>query len=275
MLKRAARLWALVGWVAGGSLIASQAVTPPAGASAQSETKPVVFDIVAIRPSDPNVRGDCYMKAQPGGQTFVGRCVPLSLLVKYAYKIIDNQIVGGPGWMNTDPFDFEAKTDRPATRAEFAALFQALLAERFKLQFHNETRTQSALVLTVEKGGSKMTPNDTTYEWDIPITSIPGSIPKFKGARCPMYYLSWWIGQREGRPVLDQTSLPGFWDFTLEFIPEGMGAPGRGPAGDLGPAMDGSPLSVALRKQLGLKLESAKAPVQIYVIDHVEKASAN
>lgn len=275
MSKRTTWVWMLLALIAAGSMNATQAVPSTATASPQQDTKPAVFDIVAIRPSDPTLRGDCYMKGQPGGQTFTGRCVPLSLIVKYAYKIIDSQIVGGPGWMNTELYDFEAKTDRPVTRAEVATLFQTLLADRFKLQFHNETRTLSALVLTVDKAAHKMKANDSSYEWDIPIMPMPGSIPKFKGTRCPMYYLSWWIAQRESRPVLDKTGLSGFWDFTLEFIPEGMGEGRRSANGDLGPAMDGSSLSTALRQQLGLKLESEKAPVEVYVIDHVEKASAN
>jgi uncharacterized protein (TIGR03435 family) len=271
MSARAALLCAVLASIAAGSMNASQAVASTAAVSAQRETKPAVFDVVAIRPSDPNVRGDCYMKGQPGGQTFVGRCFPLRQLIKYAYKIIDSQIIGAPGWIDTDSYDFEAKTDRPVTRAEVAALFQGLLADRFKLQFHNETRTLSALVLTVDKAGSKMTANDSSYEWDIPIMPIPGSIPKFKGTRCPMYYLTWWIAQRESRPVVDKTGLPGFWDFTLEFIPEGMG---RG-NGDLTTPVDGSSLTTALRQQLGLKLASEKAPVEVYLIDHVERASAN
>ncbi len=261
----AALVWTLLGWTAVASMNASQAITPP----------PATFEIVAIKPSDPTTRGDCYMKGQPGGQTFVGRCIPLRLIIKYAYKIIDSQIIGGPGWMDTELYDFEAKTDRPVTRSEVAVLFQTLLADRFKLQFHLETRTLSALVLTVDKAGPKMKPNDSSYEWDIPITSMPGSIPKFKGARCPMYYLSWWIAQRESRPVVDKTGLSGFWDFTLEFVPEGMGGERKGTGGDLAAPMDGSSLPTALRQQLGLKLESEKAPVEVYSIDHVEKPSAN
>jgi uncharacterized protein (TIGR03435 family) len=257
MAKRAVLLWVFLASIA--------------TAYAQPEAKAAVFEVVAIKPSDPNVRGDCYMKGQPGGQTFVGRCFPLRQLMKYAYKIIDSQIIGAPGWIDNDNYDFEAKTDRPVTRAEVAALFQGLLADRFKLQFHNETRTLSALVLTVDKAGSKMTANDSSYEWDIPIMPMPGSIPKFKGTRCPVYYLTWWIAQREGRPVVDKTGLPGFWDFTLEFVPEGMG---RG-NGDLTAPMDGSSLTTALRQQLGLKLESQKTPVEVYLIDHVERASAN
>ncbi len=267
----AAQASTLLTLIAALSATAAQSVTstPP------SPARPAVFDIVAIKPSDPSIRGDCYMKGQLGGQTFVGRCVPLRLIVKYAYKIIDSQITGGPGWMDTELYDFEAKTDRPVTRAEVAALFQGLLADRFQLQFHREARTMPALILTVDKSGSKMKPNETSYEWDIPITLIPGATPKFRGARCPMYYLSWWIAQQKNRPVLDKTNLPGFWDFTLQFTPDGMGEGRKGPNGDLDVPISGSALPTALREQLGLRLDSEKAPVDVYVIDHVERASAN
>ena len=237
-------------------------------------TTPATFEVAAIKPSDPAVRGDCYMKGQPGGQTFTGRCIPLRLIMMYAYKITDSQIASGPSWMDTELYDFEAKADRPVTRAEVASLFQGLIADRFKLQFHKETRTLPSLVLTVDKGGSKMTVNETTYEWEIPVTNIPGKIPKFKGTRCPTSYLAWWVGQRMDRPVLDKTELGGFWDFTLEFVPDALGVARKGPNGDI-PPMEGPSLTTALRDQLGLKLESVKGPVDVYVIDRVEKATAN
>jgi uncharacterized protein (TIGR03435 family) len=168
MPKRAALVWTLLAWRAVALMNASQATTTPPTASQASEAKPATFEIVAIKPSDPTVRGDCYMKGQPGGQTFVGRCIPLRLIIKYAYKIIDSQIIGGPGWMDTELYDFEAKTDRPVTRAEVAVLFQTLLADRFKLQFHRETPALSALVLTVDKAGPKMKPNDSSYGGTFP-----------------------------------------------------------------------------------------------------------
>ena len=83
-----------------------------------------------------------------------------------------------------------------------------------------------------------------------------------------MYYLSWWIGQSQNRPVVDKTGLDGFWDFTLEFVPDGM--KDRGADG-----LDGPSLSTALREQLGLKLEAEKTAVDVYVIDHVQKPDGN
>ena len=79
-----------------------------------------------------------------------------------------------------------------------------------------------ALVLTVDGAGNKMTPNTTDYEWEFPVQGVPGTIPKLKGTRYPMSYLSWYIGQMQNRPVVDRTGLNGFWDFTLEFVPDGM-----------------------------------------------------
>ncbi len=256
MAKRAVLVLAAIGW-----MNASQA--------------PPVFDVASIRPSDPAVMRDgCYMKGQPGGQTFVGRCIPMRLILKYAYKIIDSQIVGGPAWMDSELYDFEAKSERSVTRAEVAGMFQSLLADRFKLQFHRESRTLPSFVLTVDKSGQKMKANDSSYEWEIPVQGVPGPIPKIKGTRCPMSYLSWWIGQQENRPVVDQTALGGFWDFTMEYIPEGFTGR-RSPGGDAVSVPDGPNLVAALREQLGLKLEPQKGPVDVYVIDHAEKATNN
>jgi uncharacterized protein (TIGR03435 family) len=197
-------------------------------------------------------------------------------LITYSYKIIDSQLVGGPNWLDTELYDFDAKAEHPLTRAELAPMFQTMLADRFKLQFHRETRTMPALALTVEKAGTKMKANDGPNTWEIAITPAPAStMPKFKGTRCPVSYLSWWIAQRENRPVVDKTGLDGFWDFTLEFVPEGLGERRKGPSGDPMPPLDGPSLSTALREQLGLKLEPGKSPVDVYVIDHVEKATGN
>ncbi len=242
---------------------------------AQSDATAPVFDLVAIRPTDPSTpRNNCYMKGQPGGQTFTGRCVSLKVMIRYAYKIVDSQIAGAPEWAESALFDFEAKADRSVTRAEVGAMFQAMIVERFHLKFHREARTMAAFVLSVDKGGNKMTRNTSDYEWEIPITNVPGTAPTFKGTRCPLYYLSWWIGQAQNRPVVDKTGLDGFWDFRLEFVPDGM-RERRGPGGDAIAAPDGPSLSTALREQLGLKLEAEKTPVDVYVIDHVQKPDGN
>ena len=239
-------------------------------------TKPApTFDVASIHQTDPSAPPTpCFMRGQAGGQTYTGRCIALSVIIKRAYQIVDSQLSGGPDWLNTTLFDFDAKTDRPTTRADVEPLFQSFLADRFNLKMHTEQRTMQALVLTVDGAGNKMTPNTTDYEWEIPIQGAGGPIPKVKGIRCPMSYFSWYIGQRQNRPVVDHTGLKGFWDFTLEFVPDGM-SERRGPDGAILPPLDGPNIYTALREQLGLKMQSQKIPVDVYIIDHVEKPTAN
>jgi len=276
MAKSFVSLVAFLGLMAAALMSANQAGTSNTAAFSQ-ESNAAAFEVAAIKPSDPMARTNgCFMKGQPGGQTFIGRCITARLLITYSYKIIDSQLVGGPNWLDTELYDFDAKADHSLTRAELAPMFQTMLAERFKLQFHRETRTMPALVLTVDKTGVKMKPNNGPNDWVIAIMPAPGaSMPKFKGTRCPTSYLSWWIAQRENRPVLDKTALDGFWDFTLEFVPDGLEEGRKGPIGEPMPAMEVPALPSALREQLGLRLEPVKGPVDVYVIDHVEKATGN
>lgn len=246
------------------------------GLALAQTTKPTpTFEVASVKQTDPSTRPvNCFIKGQAGGQTFTGRCVSLALMIKRAYRIVDSQLLGGPDWLNTALFDFDAKTDRPTTRADVEPLFQAFLADRFQLKVHTETRTMQALVLSVDKPGNKMTPNTTDYEWEIPVQYIPGKIPTVKGVRCPMPYFSWWLGQMQNRPVVNHTGLDGFWDFKLEYVPDQlMGR--KGPNGEAMPAPDGPSIYTALREQLGLKLEAEKTAVEIYVIDHAEKATEN
>jgi uncharacterized protein (TIGR03435 family) len=277
MRNRFVSMVAFLGLVAAGLMKANQAAPSNTAAPSQAESKTPAFEVAAIKPSDPAARNNgCFMKGQPGGQTFVGRCITARLLIAYSYKIIDSQLVGGPGWLDTELYDFDAKADHSLTRAELAPVLQTMLAERFKLQFHRETRTMPSLALSVDKAGAKMKANDGPNEWEIAITSAPGaSVPKFKGTRCPMSYLSWWVAQRMKRPVVDETGLDGFWGFTLEFVPDGLGEGRKGPNGEPMPGLDGPNLPTALRQQLGLKLETEKGPIDVYVIGHVEKATAN
>ena len=180
--------------------------------------------------------------------------------------------------MNTEFYDFQAKADHPTNRSELPLLFQALVTERFRLQFHRETRTLPCLELTVDKGGHKLTLNDGPDKWEIMITGDgggpPPAPPRFKGVRASMPYLCWWIAQRENRPVVDKTGLPGFYDFKLEFAPDLGGRP-LVVNGEQFPGFDGPTIFTALRQQLGLRLESTKGPVDVMVIDHVEHATDN
>jgi uncharacterized protein (TIGR03435 family) len=278
MKHRTVCLFAVLAVIAG-SASAQQGDTP---APAQP---PLSFEVATVkatttRPEQGEFGG---IRALPGGQTYKARYVPLKLMMKLMFKITDSQIVGGPDWMNTEMFDVLAKSEKPTTLDNLHIMFQNLLIERFKIQFHRETRTLPAFVLTLDKGGSKMKVNEDPDPFEIPIkgtpTGPPPAPPTFTGTRCNMEYFGWWLGQllngiqQSERPVVDQTGLKGFYDFKLSFAPDLAGR--TGPNGEPPPSFDGPSIFQALKEQLGLKLESTKGPVVVFVIDHVEKPTEN
>lgn len=109
-------------------------------------------------------------------------------------KITDSLLVGGPDWMNAERFDIRAKAERPSSVDELHEMFRTLLADRFKLTFRRETRTLPAFVLSVDKSGSRMKPNESPDPFEIPIKPASGGRPpeplRFAGIRVPMSYLS-------------------------------------------------------------------------------------
>ena len=190
------------------------------------------------------------------------------------YKIPERQITGGPAWMEEQGFDIEAKADHSYNLDDLHTMFQNMLADEFKLKFHKENREGNVYSLTIDKAGLKMKPNESEEPFKVPIQGVgPG---KVAGIRVPMQYLCWWLSQvvqRDERPVVNNTGLTGNYDFTLAFLR------------DLPPGVDKDQLPpellelpsifVAVKEQLGLKLEAQKGPVEFYVIDHVEKPAGN
>jgi|SRR5579862_218478 len=243
-----------------------------AGALACAQTAPpLAFDVASIKPSPPDARGG-MIRPRPGGQSYVAANVPLWLMIKLMYKVTDSQISGGPEWMNSDRFDIEARAERPSNIDELHEMFKTLLADRFALKFHTETRELPMLALTVDKSGQKMKLSESQQPFEIPIK--PAGRGKVAGERVPMSHLAWFLAQQLNRPVVDQTGLDAFYDFELEWAPEPP--PGLAiPQNELRDRPEGPDLFSAVRQQLGLKLESQKGPVQVMVIDHVEKPSAN
>ena len=223
------------------------------------------------------------IKALPGGQEYRTEGAPVKLMISLMYKVPMRQISGGPDWINTDGWDISAKADKSYNLDDLHIMFQNMLADRFKLQFHRETRTLPAWVLSAEKGGSKMKINEEPEPFEIPIQfgggGPPPTPPTFNGRRVNMEYLCWWLGQQVNgaqqvdRPVVDQTGLKGFYDFKLTYAPDLSGR--VGPNGEQPPSFDGPNLFQALKEQLGLKLESSKGAVVVFVIDHVEKPADN
>jgi uncharacterized protein (TIGR03435 family) len=235
---------------------------------AQTKT-PLAFEVIAIKPSPAGTRGG-MIRPLPGGQTYRATGVPARLMMKLMYKITDSQIAGAPSWMDTDLYDVEAKAAKPSNIDELHEMFQTLLADRFKLQFHRETREIRAYVLTVDKAGPKMKVSEGEAEDPFAIPIRPTGPGKISGTRVPMSYFAWFMAQQLNTPVVDKTGLDKLYDFTFEVT-----RPPEGESGGPPTAPDFTAMFAALHQQLGLNVEQRKAPVEVFVIDHVERPAEN
>jgi uncharacterized protein (TIGR03435 family) len=233
----------------------------------------LTFDVAAIHPSKPEVSGG-GIKPLPNGTGYIVQNMTVKSMMTVIYRIPRGRIQGGPDWFSTAGFDVEAKADRAYGLDDLHTMFKNLLADRFGLKFHTETKQGSVYELIVDRSGVKMKADGDTGNLNIPI--IPNGPAEFVGTKVPIGYLCWFLGQQmrsDPRPVIDKTGLTQVYDFTLEFMPE---LPPDVSIDALPPEMQNRPtIQDALREQLGLRLESGKGPVDDYVIDHVEKPSEN
>jgi uncharacterized protein (TIGR03435 family) len=199
----------------------------------------------------------------------------LSDLIEYAYGLSAKQIVGAPAWVATDKYDITGQPDvvgRPSYKHR-SSMVQKLLAERFKLSFHRDKKEQSVYVLSVAKGGPKLTksagdPNGVTV---LHFQGAPGAL-LVQDANMG-HFIHLLQGTVLDRPVLDQTGIEGKYDFTLNWTPDdsqfhGLGAKFPHPTGSKNAP---PPLSAALQEQIGLKLDPARVPAEVLIIDHIER----
>jgi uncharacterized protein (TIGR03435 family) len=198
--------------------------------------------------------------------------VNLKALLELAYDIPDTRMFGGPGWVSTEKFSLEAKTD-PEVDEQIASLSSeqgkqlkrkmlvALLAERFKVAVHTETREMPVYALVVAKGGPKLSESKSSND---PLSTGNDRIRIPAGSdslEILAYELSW----RLGRPVLDRTGLHDRQSLILRWQDDdGTAADANGPS-----------LFTAIQEQLGLKLESTRAPVPVLLINHAETPAEN
>jgi uncharacterized protein (TIGR03435 family) len=245
---------------------------PPPPRMMAADAKPV-FEVATIKPSDPAAQGQ-GINVNPSGH-FTMRNTPLVDLIKFTYGLHPKQIAGAPSWVESERFDILGKPDLPglASTPQFKALIMKLLAERFGLEFHREKRELSAYVMTVDKAGIKMTKSENP----VPLYGIGGRGPGAVGVRnATMAEFADFLQSRLlERPVVDQTGLKERFDFTLEWKPDpsqlGPNPPAQLPAN----VEDRPDLMTAMRVQLGLKVESGKAPVEVLVIDKLTKPTEN
>jgi uncharacterized protein (TIGR03435 family) len=242
---------------------------------AQNTQQRLTFDVVAIHPSPPDETGG-GIRPLPNGSGYTARNMTAKMMMAVMYRIPARQIEGGPDWFGTEPFDVEARADRGGYSIdELHTMFKNLLEDRFALKIHIDTRQGPVYTLSVAKGGGKR--KDDGPEGDLKIPITPRGPGEFTGTKVPMGYLCWFLGgqalQGDPRPVIDETGLKDVYDFELSFLPD---LPPGVPPDAVPPDVRGRPgLQDALEEQLGLVIKPAQGPVPYYVVDHVEKPSAN
>ena len=285
----------------------------------QSTPASATFVAASVKPAPPPEMGRMMVRMaggpgtpSPGQITYTN--VSLKNVIMNAYNVKGYQI-SGPSWLDSERFDIVAKIPPGATREEFRLMLQNLLAERFKLALHHDTKELPVYALVVGKNGLKMKesakedpaaapaagpdagPPQIKMGKDgmpqLPAGNRPGTMMMMSAGKMKMQSTRQSIGgltdmlsNQLGRPVIDETKLTALYDFTLEFAPGdgiimaghagampappadgGFGGPSAGGSDDQG----GPTLVTAVQEQLGLKLESKKGPVDMLVIDKLEK----
>ena len=269
----------------------SPATTSPGGVGAASLT----FDVASVKP---NKSGDQRVMIQtPPNGRYTATNVALRMLLRQAFDVQDFQIVGGPNWLATDRFDIVAKAPDGITGPDqIRPMVRALLADRFKLVAHNETREMPIFSLVVARADGKLGAklSDAKVDCDARFAAArrggpPSAFPapgqpiecgfmiapgNMNVGGMAMLELARALSPMVGRMVIDKTGLKGRYDFQMAFAPEGRGfGPGPGPGPAEQPPVDPNTPSLftALQEQLGLKLESERGPVDVVVIDRVEQ----
>ena len=236
---------------------------------------PAVFEVATIKPSNPNTPGKLFTVK---GRQVITINTSLSDLITFAYDLHARQITGGPSWAGSEKFDITGQPEAQGvpSMVQLRAMVRQLLTDRFKLAFHREKQELPVYAIVVGTTGPKLTKNDTNPN------GLPGLLFRGLGV-LPATNAT--IADLAGvmqtavldRPVVDRTGLPGRYDFTLRWTPDetqfsSLGVPVPAPSNDPN-APPG--LFTAIQEQLGLKLDATRAPVEVLVIDTVERPSEN
>ena len=267
----------------------------------QSDTAPR-FDVASVKR---NISGPNLMMVRPHAGGLTAENAPLKLLMQNAYGVQDYQISGGPGWIQSDGYDIEAKTNGKASHEQVLLMLRSLLEDRFQLKVHHETRELPVYALIAAKSGLKLkAPKEGSCVPVDPNADLPRLVPgqpppgrpcgrvgvfgepggvRMEGGAVAMPELTRMLAMVMHRPVLDRTGFTGAFDLHLEFAPDetAAGLPrsvGKGDPDSTPAAADAAgppPIFAALQEQLGLRLESTKGPVDVLVIDHVERPTEN
>ncbi len=247
----------------------------PAAAGAPSSARLAARSTASLRPASPV---PTPAPPTPGAvpTTFRMTGATLKALIISAYHVGDYQI-SGPGWMGSERYDVSAKAPEGAPQSQVPLMLQSLLAERFKLALHRETKDMSVYGLVVAKGGPKLTETTSPAPAGWPPSMPPGMLVTGRGAggrvslmgQMTLEGLVQSILPHLGRPVVDFTGLKGTYYIKLDWT--GAAAPVAEAEATPSPLDPGDSIFAVLETNLGLRLEKRNAPVEVLIIDHAEK----
>ena len=273
--------------------------------AAQVPARPPTFEAATIKPSDPASQGQ-FIRRQPGGR-FSTSNMPVRDLVRFAYNVQDFQLDGLPPWAASERYDIVAKADGdpppmpPGSDADpMMLMFRSLLVERFQLQLHRDTKEMPIYALTrvrPDRLGPRLEPSTLDCQAIVaaaqagaraggpppqppppdasgrPTCGIRGGFGTLAGNGFPMAQLVNTLAQLVRRTVVDRTGLTGPWAFDLKFAMDANQMPFAPPPGAQAPPIDPDAPSIytAVEEQLGLRLESTRGPVDMLIVDRIER----
>jgi uncharacterized protein (TIGR03435 family) len=238
-----------------------------------AQTRPA-FEVTSVKPNK-SVDRQFGIVPSPGGRVRATNST-LRQLINVAYGVPDFRITGNTGWMNTDRFDIDAKAVGDPPRDQLLLMLQSLLADRFKLEVHRETRELPTYDLLLAKGGPKLKEAKCVGQPSPqnPCGAFSGSAGHFFARAAKISQLTLFLSTHESRVVVDKTGLTGEYDMDLTWTP--VDPPlGPGDVGQAPPDPNAPSIFTALQEQLGLRAEPSKGPVEILVIDSAEKPTGN
>ena len=224
---------------------------------AMAQTPSPQFEVATVKPPAPQPNdGRTHSRISVDNNRLLFANVTLKDAIAQAYKV-QHYRVSGPDWMDTDRFDFQAKIP-DGMRAQVPAMLQNLLADRFGLKIHRENKDLPVYALVVAKGGPKFKSTEATG-----VKTDSSRTHWHVEAKASMQRLAELLTEDAGRPVIDQTGLMGSYDMTLDWAVDDAAAandPAAGPS-----------LFTALQEQLGLRLDSTRAPVETIIVDQAQR----
>ena len=270
-------------------------------AIARAQTPPPVvpptFDVASIKPAAPGARGT-FINNSAGGLVRITNMTLKDLLV-FAYRVQPFQVSGGPPWVDSDHYDIEAKPDKDPGPDQSRIMLQGLLADRFGLKIHRETKEMPVYELVMLKNTGKPTPGLAEIFEGSCVERDPGGAPppppssgqpidkmpcgmmrmgpdQMFGTSQPLSQLATLLSRMLGRTVIDKTGIDKKYNIQLQWSPDQSQSLHLSPDANRPPFDPNGPsIFTALQEQLGLKLESKKGPVEILMIDHADKPSEN